>query len=82
MNLIDSCVQSLIKLGIKKGDNVTVCLPNIPQAISAFYAINKIGAVSNMIHSLSAPKEIEYYLALADSKFVLLLILLLLILKR
>ena len=71
IDLIDQCAQSLIKLGIKKGDKVTVCLPNIPQATIAFYAINKIGAVSNMIHPLSAPKEIEYFLNLTDSKFAL-----------
>jgi len=68
--LIDCCAQALIKIGVKKGDKVTVCLPNIPQATIVFYAINKIGAVSNMIHPLSAPKEIEYFLTLTDSKFV------------
>ncbi|MDR2967139.1 MAG: AMP-binding protein [Methanobacteriaceae archaeon] len=71
MDLIDQCAQSLIKLGVKKEDKVTVCLPNIPQATIVFYAINKIGAVSNMIHPLSAPKEIEYFLNLTDSKFAL-----------
>lgn len=71
IDLIDQCAQSFVKLGIKKGDKVTVCLPNIPQATIAFYAINKIGAVSNMIHPLSAPKEIEYFLNLTDSEFAL-----------
>ncbi len=69
LHLINCCAQSLIQLGVKKGDKVTVCLPNIPQAVIVFYAINKIGAISNMIHPLSAPKEIEYYLNLTDSKF-------------
>ncbi|MCL2114781.1 MAG: acyl--CoA ligase [Methanobrevibacter sp.] len=71
IDLIDQCAQSLIKLGVKKGDKVTVCLPNIPQATIAFYAINKIGAISNMIHPLSAPKEIEYFINLTDSEFAL-----------
>ena len=70
LNLIDTCAQSLIEIGVKKGDKVTVCLPNIPQAVFVFYAINKIGAISNMIHPLSAPKEIEYFIKLTDSKFV------------
>lgn len=69
LDLIDCCTQSLVKLGIKRGDNVIVCLPNIPQTTIVFYAINKIGAVSNMIHPLSAPKEIEYYITLSDSKY-------------
>ncbi len=32
------------------GESVAICLPNIPQAIFAFYAINKIGAVANIVH--------------------------------
>lgn len=32
------------------GECVAICLPNIPQAIFCFYAINKIGAVANIIH--------------------------------
>lgn len=69
LNLIDCCAQALIKIGVQKGDKVTVCLPNILQTPIVFYAINKIGAISNMIHPLSAPKEIEYFLTLTESKF-------------
>ncbi|MDR0901092.1 MAG: AMP-binding protein, partial [Methanobrevibacter sp.] len=68
---IDICAHNFIKLGIKKGDKVTVCLPNIPQAVISFYAINKIGAIANMIHPLSAPKEIEYYLNLTGSEYAI-----------
>ncbi len=59
---INRCASSLKKLGIKEGDRITIALPNCPQGIYLFYAINKIGAVANMIHPLSAEKEIEFYL--------------------
>ena len=59
---INHCASSLKKLGIKEGDRITIALPNCPQGIYLFYAINKIGAVANMIHPLSAEKEIEFYL--------------------
>ena len=39
-------------LGIKKGDNVVICLGNIPNAIIAFYAVNRIGAIANVLHPL------------------------------
>lgn len=42
----------LQSLGIDKGDNVVLCLGNIPNAIVAFYAINNIGAVANLVHPL------------------------------
>ncbi|MBR2151935.1 MAG: AMP-binding protein [Clostridia bacterium] len=56
------CAKALKKMGIKEGDRVTVAMPNCPQSVYLFYAINLIGAIGNMIHPLSAEKEIEFYL--------------------
>ena len=68
---IDECAKALRAYGIKKKDKVTICMPNTPEAIVSFYAINKIGAVANMIHPLSAENEIKYYLDLSKSKMVI-----------
>lgn len=68
---VNECARSLKVLGIKKKDRVTICMPNTPEAIIAFYAINKIGAVSNIIHPLSAENEIKYALELSKSKMVI-----------
>ena len=62
---------ALKALGIGKGDRVTICMPNCPQALDTFYALNRIGAVSNMIHPLSAPSEIAFYLNFSKSKAIL-----------
>ncbi|MDP4133296.1 MAG: AMP-binding protein [Bacillota bacterium] len=62
------CSESLLSIGIKKGDRVTICLPNIPQAIIIFYAVNRIGAIANMVHPLSAENEILFYLKESESK--------------
>ena len=59
---IRRCAAALKAMGINEGDRITVALPNCPQAVYLFYAINLIGAVANMIHPLSAEKEIEFYL--------------------
>lgn len=59
---VDTCAKALKSIGIKEGDKVTVCLPNCPQGVVMFYAINVVGAIANMIHPLSAEKEIEFYL--------------------
>ncbi|MBE6826309.1 MAG: long-chain fatty acid--CoA ligase [Ruminococcus sp.] len=64
---IGRCAGALRAMGVKKGDAVSLCLPNIPQAVIAFYAINCIGAVANMIHPLSAEEEIRYALTLSES---------------
>jgi long-chain acyl-CoA synthetase len=64
---IDRAADALFSRGLKKGDTVTICLPNCPQALVLFYAVNKIGAKASMIHPLSAPAEIEFYLKESDS---------------
>ena len=51
---VDNCAKALAEFGIQPGETVTVCLPNLPQAVIMFYAINKIGAIASMVHPLSA----------------------------
>jgi Acyl-CoA synthetases (AMP-forming)/AMP-acid ligases II len=68
---IDKCADALAALGLKKGERITISMPTSPQGIICFYAANKLGAVSSMIHPLSTIKEIEFYLNVAKSRFVL-----------
>jgi len=62
-----SCAKALKAMGIAEGDRITIAMPNCPQALYMFYAINLIGGIANMIHPLSAEKEIEFYLNESDS---------------
>mgnify|MGYP000640413488 CR=1 FL=1 len=71
MQKIDAAAKAYMALGIQKGDRVTICMPNCPQAVDSFYALNRIGAVSNMIHPLSAAGEIKFYLNFSKSKAIL-----------
>lgn len=59
---VKKCARALKTIGIREDDKVTIAMPNCPQAIYMFYAVNAVGAVANMIHPLSAEKEIEFYL--------------------
>lgn len=68
---IDKCARAFISLGVRKKDVVTICMPNTPEAVIAFFAINKIGAISNMIHPLSAEGEIKEYLNSSHSTLLL-----------
>ena len=40
---------------IKRKDIVSIIMPNTPEGIIAFYAINKIGAIANMISKDGKP---------------------------
>jgi len=71
MARIEAAAKGLVQLGIRSGDRVTVCMPNSPQALDCFYALNRIGAIPSMIHPLSAPREIAFYLEVSHSKAIL-----------
>lgn len=55
---VDSVVQSLVGVGVKKGDVVVVSLPSIPEAVYLLYAVNKIGAVYCGLDCRSTSEEI------------------------
>ena len=63
----ERCARALKTIGVRENDRVTIAMPNCPQAIYMFYAVNLVGAVANMIHPLSAEKEIEFYLNESES---------------
>lgn len=68
---IIKAAKALKTLGMKKGDRVTICMPNTIDAITLFYAVNMTGGICNMIHPLSSEKEIEFYLSKSGSKYIL-----------
>ena len=68
---IDTCSRAFIKLGVKKSDVVSIIMPNTPEAIICFYALNRIGAICNMIHPLSSEEEFKYDINLTSSKYVI-----------
>ena len=68
---IERAARAFWAAGVRPGDAVTICMPNTPQALDCFYALDRIGAVANMIHPLSAPTEIVHYLTVSESRMIL-----------
>lgn len=68
---IDECCKALACYLVKEGDIVSICMPNVPEAVIMFYALNKIGAVANMIHPLKSENEIKDYINETNSKLLL-----------
>ena len=68
---IEKTARALKNYGVKEGDRVTICMPNTPEGITMVYAVNMVGAVCNMVHPLASEKELEYYIKVAESKYVL-----------
>ena len=66
---IEVAAKALTALGVKVGEIVTVAMPNTPEFVYLAYAINRIGAVLNIIHPLPGEKELLGYLEEAQSRF-------------
>ena len=58
---VDRCAAALAAMGVGVGGSVLVCLPNIPDVVVAFYAINKLGARAVMTHPLSTSDELRHF---------------------
>ncbi len=67
---VEICAKAFRALGIRKGQRVCLCMPNVPQTVMSLYALNRIGAIAVMIHPLSAEGEIGFYLKEADADVV------------
>lgn len=50
----------LAELGVKKGDVVTLYLPNCPQFVIAYYGAMRLGAIVTAISPLAKEREVEY----------------------
>lgn len=70
-NLVNRFSAFLNELGIKKGDSVTILLPNVIPCVVSYYAILKTGAIAVMNNPLSSDRELEHQLNDSESKMLI-----------
>lgn len=70
---INRTASAFLRAGVKDKEIVTVALPSIPEALYCVYALNKIGAVANMIHPLAGKSETIKYINEVGSKIAVIL---------
>lgn len=65
----DSKIISLAlkELGVKKGDIISVTMPNLYQALVIYFACNRIGAVTTYLDAFSTIEEVNSYINLFES---------------
>ena len=56
--------------GIQEGEVVTICMGNAPDTVCLLFALNKIGAVANMVYGGSTPEELKKYVVDVKSTMV------------
>ena len=67
----DRVAAALAKRGVKKGDRVTLFMPNSVEFVLAFYGTLKAGAVVNPINALSKEREVRFQVEDAGATAVL-----------
>lgn len=68
---IDRCAAALAAEGLNEGDRFLVSMPTSPQAVIAFYAANRLGALPALIHPLSTAPEITHFLDVSGARMAL-----------
>lgn len=70
INNIEKAAKALTDIGVKEGDVVTLCMPTIPETVYLFYALNRIGAVANMVDPRTNIERIQKFIKDSFSKHV------------
>ena len=70
---VDAFATGLAKRGIKKGDVVTLLLPNSFQYVIAYYACMRLGAIASGVNPTYKPFEILHQLDTVGSKALVVL---------
>ena len=67
---INKCANQFSQLGIEKGDIVSICMPTTIETIVAFYALNSLGAISDMLDPRSNKDQLKFYLKENESEIL------------
>lgn len=67
---VEECAAALQAFGIRENECVTLCLPNIPQAVILLYAINAVGGLANMVHPMAGELEITESVRIGQSRLL------------
>jgi len=70
---IERTASYLYKIGIRKGDVIAIYLPNCPQFIFSYYAIQKVGGIPTAVSFLYSPREVKHQLKDSGSKAIIMI---------
>jgi crotonobetaine/carnitine-CoA ligase len=64
---INQTAHGLLKMGIKKGDKISVMLRNVPEFLYSWFAMAKLGGVVTTINMAFTPTEAQYVVNHSES---------------
>jgi long-chain acyl-CoA synthetase len=68
---VDAAAHMLASHRLKKGDVVSLLMPNSAEYIIAYFACWKLGAIAGPVNSLLKPQEMAYVMANSETKALL-----------
>jgi long-chain acyl-CoA synthetase len=68
---VNKLANGLKSLGIKKGDRVAIMLPNIPEFVYSFYALQKLGAIAVPFNTMYKGREVLHILNDSGAKAII-----------
>ena len=71
--LVDTLTKGFLELGVKNGDVVTMCMGGTVDSMAHFYALNRIGAVTQLVHPNFFKTNSKKYINETDSKLLIVL---------
>lgn len=72
--LLDDAVTvslALKELGVRKGDIITIAMPNLYQGLAAYFACNRIGAIATFLDDADTLESVKSYLNLFESPILI-----------
>ncbi len=67
---IEKTAKAFWNLGIRSGDVVMLCLVNMPETVYTIYALNRLGAIINLVHPPKSEHEIAAYFSGCEISYV------------
>lgn len=68
---INKAANAFSAIGVHTGDIVIMTTVTTPEMIYAFYALNRLGAISNMVDARTSTDGIRQYIREGDTKYIL-----------
>lgn len=68
---IKKAAKAFSAIGVKKGEVVIICTVNTPEMVYALYALNRLGAIANMVDPRTNVDGIREYILESDARFVM-----------
>lgn len=70
-NSIEKAAKAFTSIGVKQGDIVVMATITTPETIYAFYGLNRIGAIANMVDPRTSIEGIKQYIVEVNAEYIL-----------